>query len=76
MKAKKYLTVIAQLAIIVCLIGVVQASASTQPVAHLQSFTAPTPHFTSAAAFDTSATLSILADRYVASQAMPKLDTN
>jgi hypothetical protein len=76
MKAKTYLTVIVQLAIIICLTGMFSVEASTQQVADLQSFTPPAPSFTTAVAFDTSAPLRDLAARYSANQTLPRLDVN
>jgi len=76
MKAKKYLTWIVQLALVVSLIGVFSVSASPQQVDNLQSFTAPTAKITTAVAFDSSAPLRDLAARYAAPQALPRPDAD
>jgi hypothetical protein len=64
MKIKKVLTVVMQLAIIVALIGIYPASAAPQEAlsqGNSQGFKAPSPKFSDAVAFDTTAPLRDLA---------------
>jgi len=81
MKTQPLFILIAQLAIIVGLIGASPVSASLQQVPVLQSFETPTPKFTTGIAFDASAPLHDLAAQYAASketasQTTPHQDTD
>jgi hypothetical protein len=74
MKSKQFLTLIAQLAIIVALIGVVPVSAARQEAPAPPAFQTPAPQFSQAVAFDTSAPLRDLAAKSAARRAAPQAD--